>query len=406
MSDDDKQREQEEQREQESRETGTEATDNQNAQTSIGSQVTPDKRAKLPSWMGYAFIGVIVVIILLVMIFSGGNTKTASTATTASSMTSGNAATLKANLQKLAHENQQAKAALAQLQAQREQAEKEANEAGKSALTGASSTTESATQTRAYRARQNAPTTVYTTAPPVTSDSNHGTTTATTTSAVFAGDGKLSQFGNQQTSSTSVSATRILHPRYTIASGEFMHAVLETAINSDLPGMVRAVISTPVYAYVGEKPLVPAGSRLIGQYTTVASNGLASNRVFIIWNRVILPNGITVQINSPDTDALGRSGQGADSVNRHFMARFGQAALLSIIGAGVSSYGVKPEDQFNSSDAYRQAIAQSFQHSAQGALQGGSHIKPTIHIYQGAKINVFVAHDLSFYQVLAAKPSD
>lgn len=30
------------------------------------------------------------------------------------------------------------------------------------------------------------------------------------------------------------------------------------------------------------------------------------NRVFVVWSRIILPNGITVQINSPGTDALGK----------------------------------------------------------------------------------------------------
>ena len=115
---------------------------------------------------------------------------------------------------------------------------------------------------------------------------------------------------------------------------------------------------------------------------------------------MVLPSGIAVQINSTGTDALGRAGQGADSVNRHFFARFGESTLLSLLAAGTSTAGVGNSDQYNSASQYRIAIAQSFQQSAQKSLQGTEAMKPTIHIHQGANINVFVAHDLSFYRVL------
>jgi type IV secretion system protein VirB10 len=106
--------------------------------------------------------------------------------------------------------------------------------------------------------------------------------------------------------------------------------------------------------------------------------------------------------DSPNADSLGRAGQGADSVNTHFFARFGEAALLSIIGAGASNVGVGNLDQYNSAAQYRVAIAQSFQQSAGQSLQSTLPQKPTLRIYQGAQINVFVAHDLSFYNVLSA----
>lgn len=250
---------------------------------------------------------------------------------------------------------------------------------------------------KAYLARQNAPTKLYS-APPDNSQS--GVSNNSTSRATFAGKGAYAHFGNQSTQPTTVLATRIAHPRETIASGEFIHAILETAINSDLPGMVRAVISQPVYAYVGETPLIPAGSRLIGQYAATVFQGM--KRLFVIWNRVILPNGISVQINSPGTDNLGRAGMGANHINTHFFARFGEATLLSVIGAGVATYDVGNQDQYNSASMYRAAIAHSFQQSAQRSLQHSLPTKPTLFIDQGTKINVFVARDLSFYKVLQA----
>jgi len=195
-----------------------------------------------------------------------------------------------------------------------------------------------------------------------------------------------------------VTATQVAHPGFTIMAGEFIHAVLETAINSDLPGMVRAVISRPVYSYTGERIIIPAGSRLMGQYSSSMLQG--QSRVMVIWNRVVLPNGIAVQLNSPGTDSLGIAGQGADSINRHFLARFGQSVLLSLLGAASATAGVDTSNPYNSVAQYRSAISQSFQQSAQKSLQNSLPIKPTLHIYQGANINVFVAHDLSFFNVL------
>ncbi|MFN3233802.1 MAG: TrbI/VirB10 family protein [Gammaproteobacteria bacterium] len=251
-----------------------------------------------------------------------------------------------------------------------------------------------------YIARQNAPTHMYSADSRTLSAINH----AMENSQIFSGDGVYSGFGNKTSSAMSVDAKKITHPESTLAQGELMHAVLETAIDSDLPGQIRAVVSQPLYAYTSEQPLIPAGSRLIGQYSSTVFQG--QNRVFVIWNRVILPDGITAELNSPGSDVIGRAGQGADSVDRHFLSRFGEAALLSIIGAGVANLDVSTNDQYNSASEYRTAISQSFQQSTQKSLEDSLPTKPTLHIYQGAKINVFVAHDIDFYRVLRERSEE
>lgn len=249
-------------------------------------------------------------------------------------------------------------------------------------------------QSKEYLARQNAPTNIYSGDVETT---NSGIANKSQ-EATLIGQGSNENFANTSSKVEIVEAKTISHPEYTIASGELLPAVLETAINSDLPGMVRAVVSQPTYSYTGEQVLIPSGSRLIGQYSSAVIQG--QNRVMVIWNRIILPNGITVQLNSPGSDDLGRAGQGADSVNTHFFARFGESALLSLIGAGAATAGVNNQDQNNSSAQYRMAISQSFQQSAEQSLQGTLAIKPTLHIHQGSSIHVFVARDLSFYKVL------
>jgi len=324
------------------------------------SKVSGNKSAKNKKATLYWILGGIIAVILITMFFSGGGSKSKTQGLEDSNDYHNE---LRQNIAKLQQDNQSIAEEI------KPQYSKE------------------------YVARQNAPTSIYSASMP-----ERATSSDSVKEATLADKSSNATFANQGSVVSAEHAYKIPHPKYTIASGEFIHAELETAISSNLPGMVRAVITRPVYAYVGEAPLVPAGSRLIGQYSSAILQG--QDQVMVIWNRIILPNGIAVNVNSPGADELGRAGQGADSVNTHFFKRFGEAVLLSVIGAGVANYGISSGDQYNSAADYRMAIAESFQQSAQASLQGTLAIKPTLHVYQGAEINVFVAHDLSFYNVL------
>jgi type IV secretion system protein VirB10 len=179
-----------------------------------------------------------------------------------------------------------------------------------------------------------------------------------------------------------------------IAQGNLIHAILETAVDSDLPGFLRAIVSEPVYSEDGSQVLIEPGSRLIGQYKSGMLAG--QNRIFTVWTRVIEPNGISVQIGSPGIDNLGVSGQGADNIDYHFWQMFGTASLLSILSAGASNVDVNSSDEDNASQEYRQAISQSLAQSSSNSLQQYANLAPTLHINQGTPIMVFVAKDLRF----------
>jgi type IV secretion system protein VirB10 len=261
----------------------------------------------------------------------------------------------------------------------------------------ASSTLFAHSADKALQARFNAPTQVYAAMP------NNVNSTSSTPSAsnTLADNNSFAQFANAQANAVAVvTGTRLSHPEYTIADGEFIQAVLETAMNSDLPGMVRAVITQPVYSFEGEHVLIPAGSRLVGHYTSTPTNGAATTRIFVVWNRVLTPDGISIMINSPGTDALGTAGMGADAIETHVWQQFGSASLLSILGATSANLGVSSETQANSANAYQQSIANAFQQSAQTSLGQNDSIQPTLHVNQGDAVTVFVANDIDLYAVV------
>jgi type IV secretion system protein VirB10 len=209
-------------------------------------------------------------------------------------------------------------------------------------------------------------------------------------------------FINQQDDIVSVSAKHLLHPALTVPAGEMIPAILETAINSELPGLVRAITTQHVYSLSGGNLLIQKGATLVGQFNANVVAG--QSRMLVVWNRVQMSNGVVVTLNSPGTDTLGRAGQGADYIDRHFMERFGSSALLSILGAYTANSGVNGQTEYNSESQYRTAISGSFQQASKQSLEQDMMIKPTLQINQGTRINVFVAHDLDFNGIGAVKP--
>lgn len=175
--------------------------------------------------------------------------------------------------------------------------------------------------------------------------------------------------------------------------GKMIDAELETAINTDLPGQIRAIVSSPLYAEQGREPLVPAGSRLNGVYNSSVRKGQV--RVFAIWNRLIRPDGVEITLDSAAADALGRAGMMGET-DHHFGQIFGMSVLLSIIGAGASSAGVSEDARYNSASAYRQEIQRSFAKSADRVLEPYVNIPPTNTVAQGQRVKVFLNRDLNF----------
>lgn len=183
-------------------------------------------------------------------------------------------------------------------------------------------------------------------------------------------------------------ATQMTHLSATITQGATIPAVLETALNSDLPGYTRAVVSRDVRSFDGKAVLIPRGSRLIGQYRSALS--LGQSRVFVIWTRVIRPDGVSVQIGSPGDDALGRGGLTGE-VNSHFFARFGGAVLLSVLNTGLAAVAGTPSTQ-----VVIGSPAAAVGAAASATVPSGENIVPTIKVDQGAAITIFVARDLDF----------
>jgi len=213
------------------------------------------------------------------------------------------------------------------------------------------------------------------------------------TGASASDDGKLSaeERFSARVSNSQVETARATHLRdlsYVAPQGTIIPAVLETAIDSDLPGFARAVISRDVHGFDGMHVLIPRGSKLIGQYRSGVAQG--QSRAFVVWSRILTPDGISIDVGSPTTDELGRGGVEGET-DSHFFERFGSAILLSVMSAGLTAWTnhasqgtvvVTSPDQANQ--------------VAGIALQKQIDIPVTVRVAQGTPLQVFVTRDLDF----------
>lgn len=210
-----------------------------------------------------------------------------------------------------------------------------------------------------------------------------------------------------ETNADQAQATLMGNLNYIVAQGKVIDAILETAINTDLPGPLRAVVSHDIYAESGAQVMIPKGSRLIGSYNSSIERG--QTRVYVIWARVIRPDGIDIQIDSPGVDSLGRAGVAGYVDNKYFemfAASFLTSSVAITLGIGAdalleergttqtsTSDGTTTSSGSAGSQATLQGI-RDFSQTSETILRGILEQQPTITVDQGTRIKVFVNRDL------------
>jgi type IV secretory pathway VirB10-like protein len=195
--------------------------------------------------------------------------------------------------------------------------------------------------------------------------------------------------------------------KYEIKQGWLIPAVLEEELNSDLPGMIRALVRENVYDSVtGKYLLIPQGTRIIGVYNS--NIGFGQGGVQTVWRRILFPDGSSLDLGGFEgNDSQGGSGL-RDQVDNHWKRVMSGALLTSLFAAGLQI----SQGQNNSVLA-----TQSFGQQLSGAVgtQVGElgqqvtrrnlNIQPTIQIRPGYRFFVRVEKDMRFQAPYAPSPA-
>ena len=136
------------------------------------------------------------------------------------------------------------------------------------------------------------------------------------------------------TRTDSQSASLLENRNYLLAKGSFIDCVLQTKLDSTVPGMTSCVVTRNIYSDNGKVLFIERGSTVSGEYQSNLHQG--QSRMFVLWSRVKTPSGVVINLDSPGTDSLGSSGL-PGYVDNHFWQRFGGALMLSLVQDAASA---------------------------------------------------------------------
>lgn len=175
-------------------------------------------------------------------------------------------------------------------------------------------------------------------------------------------------------------------------AGSVIPAVLQTGIDSDLPGTITGMVRQTVYDSLNPSVvLIPQGTKIIGAYSSDVAYG--QSRVLVAWNRLIFPNGSMIDLKGMvGADEQGESGL-SDQVDNHYARIFGSAILMSMLGVGAQLSQPQTGNALTTPSASQQAagaLAQQINTVGTNLLNKNLNIQPTLNIRPGYTFNVLV----------------
>lgn len=183
---------------------------------------------------------------------------------------------------------------------------------------------------------------------------------------------------------------------YLIPKGRKGDCTLETAIDSQLPGLVTCVLAYDIFGADGKVPLLKRGTAINGETRSNVQQG--QNRLFVIWTEARTETGVIAQLDSPATDSLGRSGITGE-VDNHFWDRFGAAILISVINGAIQAGTNYASGAGNSGGTTLNYNTQQPNSVMTEVLRSTVNIPPTINIPQGERVQILFARDVDFRSV-------
>src|SRR3984885_7895136 len=185
-------------------------------------------------------------------------------------------------------------------------------------------------------------------------------------------------------------ASPAINDTYMLMPG-LLPCVLDTAIQSDLPGPLLCHLPGPVYSPKGVL-LMEAETQVIGRYESMKTNG--GSRLMAVSTYAHTPNGVWVPLASnPLSDDLGRPGLDG-AVNNHYLQRFGGAVILTLTEGAL---GILQADISKGGNTYVSLNEGSGVGGlAQQILQSQINIAPTFTKHQGETIAIWLAEPIDF----------
>jgi hypothetical protein len=186
-----------------------------------------------------------------------------------------------------------------------------------------------------------------------------------------------------------------------LTADRYIPAVLENTINSELPGRAIAVVERPVFGEDQRWVLIPAGSRVIGQYRSAGKYG--QSRLDIAWSRILRPDGTNINIEGSGADIMGRAGIPGDLDSR-WAEKYGGSLLTSIIGAAgtwalansstVSTSALGTTQTISGRTQAANRLGNDVDNLGQRMVQDNIDIRPVLTVPAGTRLAIVPTEDI------------
>lgn len=188
-----------------------------------------------------------------------------------------------------------------------------------------------------------------------------------------------------------------------VAKGQSATCVLDVALSSEQPGFVRCVLDFPVMSADGKATMMERGTTIDGEYRKGVDRGVRS--AFVLWTRAVTPDGVYINLDSPATDGLGRTGIPGE-VDSRFWDRYKGALLFSVL-QDITQIGTGMLSAFGVTGPYGiplpQNVGTSTSTVAAEIMKRDADVKDVLVTNQGKTIGITFARDLDFSTVYALK---
>jgi len=180
-----------------------------------------------------------------------------------------------------------------------------------------------------------------------------------------------------------------------VFEGNWLEGVLLNRLVADIEECpVIVSVSKDFFDDDGRYVVIPSGTRVIGKSKVVDNQGSA--RLFVWFERMILPNGVSVRFPE-GKKSLGLDRQGStglvSKINRHFLLRFGNAIMFGIL-EGLAGLTQRRSNYDNNKAVFIERSGQTFTQINSQMLQERANIMPTITVAQGHRVKVYLSSDL------------
>ncbi|MBT0731469.1 type IV secretion system protein VirB10 [Rosenbergiella nectarea] len=180
-----------------------------------------------------------------------------------------------------------------------------------------------------------------------------------------------------------------------ILRGTFIPCGLTNELNTTVNGMLACRVSRDVYSADGLVKLIDKGAIIDGQVNAALKDG--QKRVFVVWERIVSNDGVTIDLNSPATNQVGGAGV-PGQVDTLFWQRFKSAILISMLDDAMTAL-VNTTQRGNVANYGTSSGGSNEIVSA--VLPATIDIPPILYAHQGSAVGVYVARDLDFSRVYA-----